>query len=125
MTGTVVLERVENAALAAVLGWFLWSAGAEPWPIAVVLILPDPSVAGYLMGPRIGVVGYNLAHWMALPLALGPGTVILRPGEIVPAHLVAMIWLLHIAVDRAMGYGLKLPSGFRDTHLCQVWRGDQ
>jgi hypothetical protein len=28
-----------------------------------------------------------------------------------------LIWIIHIGVDRAIGYGLKYPSGFRDTHL--------
>jgi hypothetical protein len=30
---------------------------------------------------------------------------------------VALIWLAHIGLDRALGYGLKYGSGFRDTHL--------
>ena len=32
----------------------------------------------------------------------------------------ALIWLTHIGVDRAVGYGLKYPSGFKDTHLQRV-----
>ncbi|WP_415635615.1 DUF4260 family protein, partial [Paracoccus aminovorans] len=27
-----------------------------------------------------------------------------------------------IGIDRALGYGLKLPSGFRDTHLGRIGR---
>ena len=30
-----------------------------------------------------------------------------------------LIWLTHIGVDRALGYGLK-PTGFKDTHLQRV-----
>ncbi len=30
---------------------------------------------------------------------------------------IALIWLTHIGVDRALGYGLRYPSGFKDTHL--------
>jgi hypothetical protein len=33
---------------------------------------------------------------------------------------VALIWLTHIGVDRAIGYGLKYPTRFKDTHLQRV-----
>ena len=35
----------------------------------------------------------------------------------------ALILLAHIAVDRALGYGLKRSTGFKDTHLGQIGRG--
>jgi len=37
-------------------------------------------------------------------------------------HAVAtpLILLTHIGVDRAIGYGLKDPTGFKDTHLQRV-----
>jgi hypothetical protein len=31
-----------------------------------------------------------------------------------------LIWLAHIGGDRALGYGLKYPTGFEDTHLQRV-----
>jgi hypothetical protein len=33
---------------------------------------------------------------------------------------IGLIWLAHIGVDRTVGYGLKYPSGFKDTHLQRV-----
>lgn len=36
------------------------------------------------------------------------------------ARAVALIWLLHIGFDRAIGYGLKYPSSFKETHLGRV-----
>ncbi len=30
---------------------------------------------------------------------------------------IAMIWLAHIGIDRALGYGLKYNAGFHCTHL--------
>jgi hypothetical protein len=27
---------------------------------------------------------------------------------------------VHIGIDRAIGYGLKYPTGFKDTHLQRV-----
>lgn len=38
------------------------------------------------------------------------------------AMAVALIWIAHIAVDRALGYGLKLSSSFQDTHLGRIGR---
>ena len=35
----------------------------------------------------------------------------------------ALILLAHIAADRALGYGLKYATGFKDTHLGQIGRG--
>ncbi len=35
---------------------------------------------------------------------------------------VALIWIGHIGVDRLLGYGLKLPTGFQDTHLGRIGR---
>jgi hypothetical protein len=32
----------------------------------------------------------------------------------------ALIWLAHIGMDRALGYGLKYPTTFKDTHLGHV-----
>ena len=36
------------------------------------------------------------------------------------AAKVALIWLAHIGMDRLLGYGLKYPSAFKDTHLQRV-----
>jgi hypothetical protein len=36
----------------------------------------------------------------------------------------ALILLAHIAADRALGYGLKHASGFKDTHLGRIGAGD-
>jgi hypothetical protein len=33
---------------------------------------------------------------------------------------VGLIWTTHIGVDRAIGYGLKYRTGFKDTHLQRV-----
>jgi hypothetical protein len=35
-----------------------------------------------------------------------------------PALLaIAIIWFSHIVFDRLLGYGLKYPAHFKDTHL--------
>jgi hypothetical protein len=36
------------------------------------------------------------------------------------ATKIALIWLAHIGADRLLGYGLKYPTAFKDTHLSRV-----
>jgi hypothetical protein len=38
-----------------------------------------------------------------------------------PAALpLALIWTAHLGFDRALGFGLKYPTRFKDTHLNPV-----
>lgn len=32
----------------------------------------------------------------------------------------SLLRVVHIGFDRALGYGLKYPTGFKDTHLQRV-----
>jgi hypothetical protein len=112
-----VLLRVEGAALfgAAVVLYF-WAD--YPWWLLLVLALaPDLSMLGYLAGPRAGSVVYDAAHTTLLPIALGVVGVL---GEADVAVQLALIWLAHIGADRMIGYGLKYPTHFKDTHLQRV-----
>jgi hypothetical protein len=36
--------------------------------------------------------------------------------------VIALIWLAHIGLDRALGYGLKLTTAFGETHLGRIGR---
>jgi Domain of unknown function (DUF4260) len=88
------------------------------WLLLVVLILaPDLSMLGYLGGPRVGALVYDVVHTYAGPVALG---VVGVRGGYETALQIALIWLAHIGVDRLLGYGLKYPAGFKDTHLQRV-----
>ena len=42
------------------------------------------------------------------------------PSELRMYAILALIWVAHIGMDRLMGYGLKYPSAFKDTHLQHV-----
>jgi hypothetical protein len=85
------------------------------WLLFAVLILaPDLSMLFYLAGPRVGAVAYNAVHTLIAPAVLAAaGWALSLP----PATALALILLAHIAADRALGYGLKRASGFKDTHL--------
>jgi hypothetical protein len=90
----------------------------HPWWLFLLLVLaPDLSIAGYAAGVRIGALVYDVAHTYVLPVALSVVGVVTNAED---AVAVGLIWLTHIGVDRAVGYGLKYPTGFKDTHLQRV-----
>jgi len=111
--------RLEWAAMAvAAVVFYAWS-GISWWLFAVLILAPDLSMLGYLGGPRIGAIAYNAMHILILPVLL------LLVGYLsghAAAIAVALIWIAHIAIDRALGYGLKLSTGFQDTHLGRIGR---
>ena len=74
-------------------------------------------MVGYLAGRTIGAAAYNAAHTYLLPVAVA-AIGVLTHSDI--AIQLGLIWLTHIGVDRAMGYGLKYPTAFKDTHLQRV-----
>jgi Domain of unknown function (DUF4260) len=111
--------RLEGAAACAASAALYVHAGFS-WPLFAVLFLaPDLAMLGYFAGARIGAGAYNVAHTYALPLPLA--LFVFLAGR--PAILaVALIWIAHIGFDRALGYGLKYPTAFGDTHLGRVGR---
>ncbi len=82
--------------------------------LAVLALAPDPSMLGYLAGPRVGSLSYNVVHTYTLPLALGA---LGAWTGIRAALLVALIRAGHVGADRLLGYGLKFDSGFKNTPL--------
>jgi hypothetical protein len=112
-----LILRLEGLALLAA-GVFAFSTtGQSWWLFAILFLVPDVSFAAYLFGPRIGAAGYNLLHATVLPLTVGIGGLFLSSSI---AIAIATIWLSHIGFDRALGYGLKYPSAFQDTHLGRI-----
>ncbi|WP_415910196.1 DUF4260 domain-containing protein [Oleiharenicola sp. Vm1] len=96
-----------------------------PWLwFAVFFLAPDLSLLGYLAGPRAGAWSYNLAHsYAGAGLLVAAGLLAPRDGPAAAALLAAgLIAAAHIGFDRALGYGLKSPAGFRFTHLGRIGR---
>lgn len=106
--------RVEGLVVLAIsLGSYLALDGPL-WLLLLVAVAPDISMLGYLAGPRIGSLTYNVVHAYVLPLTVGSYAV-WAEGHV--ALLVSLIWAGHIGADRLFGYGLKFESGFKETHL--------
>jgi hypothetical protein len=92
----------------------------HPLWLLPLLLAPDLSMLGYVRGPAVGAATYNLVHNLALALGL------LAVGWLAAINSLALAGALlvaHVGMDRALGYGLKLPTDFRDTHLGRIGRG--
>ena len=88
------------------------------WILLVVLLLaPDLSAVGYAWSTSAGTLSYDLAHTEIWPVGLAVIGAI--AGEALLTQI-GLIWLMHIGGDRLLGYGLKYPTGFKDTHLQRV-----
>ena len=104
--------------MALLLATNLYAHEKRSWLVfAVLFVAPDVSFAGYIAGPRIGAALYNVAHSYVGPLLLAT-----LPSAGTGLTL-ALVWGAHIGFDRALGYGLKYPSGFCDTHLGAIGQG--
>jgi hypothetical protein len=109
-----VLIRLEGLT-AAVLAAALYAFHGDGWLwFAVLFLVPDLSMLGYLAGPRLGAAAYNLVHTYTTAGVLAGLGVVTGDGWLVSC---ALILAAHIGVDRLLGYGLKYPTGFTDTHL--------
>jgi len=111
------LLRAEGVAVAVAAVALYFHADYPWWPLVALVLAPDLSMVGYLAGPRIGAAAYDAAHTYVLPVALAAIGLMVDADT---AIQLGLIWLTHIGVDRAVGYGLKYPTDFKDTHLQRV-----
>lgn len=120
MSGSVrLLLRLEGllVLLVAVLLYRRMDGG---WLLFLLLFLvPDLSMAGYLRDRLAGAWCYNAAHTYLAPGLLAAGGWL---AGVPVATLLALVWAAHIGFDRVLGYGLKFPTGFGDTHLGRIGR---
>jgi hypothetical protein len=112
-----VLLRLEGLAALGLSVLLYAREDASWWLFALLFLAPDVAALAYLAGPRAGSVAYNAVHTYVAPVVLGGAGLLADAG---PAVALALIWAAHIGMDRALGYGLKYSSAFKDTHLQRV-----
>jgi hypothetical protein len=81
---------------------------------ALLFLVPDVSMVGYLSSARTGAAIYNAIHTYIGPLLLAGYSVGTAHHT---ALLLSLIWIAHVGFDRMLGFGLKYPTRFKDTHL--------
>jgi hypothetical protein len=115
-----LLLRLEGLALALICIWVYKNFHQSWWLFAALILAPDLSMLGYLAGPRIGAAIYNAVHsWLTVVILFFAAWYLL--GDNFSLSLPVILGA-HIGIDRALGFGLKLPSGFKDTHLGPIGR---
>ena len=112
-----VLLRLEGAALliGSIITYIQLQASGLMF--ALLILAPDLSMLGYLAGVKIGSAMYNLIHIDLWPIALIVFGLASANFSVIP---IGLIWLAHIGGDRLLGFGLKYPTEFKDTHLQRV-----
>ena len=106
--------RVEGAAVMLASGLaFQTLDGSWVW-FAILFLLPDLFMIGYLKDRRVGAVVYNTAHTYLAPSLLVGLWLMMPEPEILR---IAAVWTAHIGLDRMLGYGLKYRTAFKHTHL--------
>ena len=104
------IQRMESLSLALLALGAYWVNGASWWLFAILILAPDLSFLGYLKSPRFGAYLYNALHsWIGVVLLATIAWFVGWP----LGFSVALIWAVHIGVDRALGFELKSPSAVR------------
>ncbi|MBK8988857.1 MAG: DUF4260 domain-containing protein [Chloroflexi bacterium] len=114
------LIRIEELLLAVLAFYLFLGLDYAWWWFPVLFLLPDLSMIGYLLGPRVGAWTYNVVHHKGVAVAL---FVLGGYGQVPWLQLVGLILLGHSCLDRVFGYGLKYTDSFQHTHLGQIGRG--
>ncbi|MBI1282375.1 MAG: DUF4260 family protein [Anaerolineaceae bacterium] len=91
--------------------------GGSIWLFLALILVPDLSALGYLANVRVGSITYNLIHFYVWPIVLAGAAFAFNQPTLL---LIALIWFAHIGADRALGFGLKYPTEFKDTHMQRV-----
>lgn len=109
--------RVESGVLFGASIWLYALQGIDWWWYPVLLLVPDVFMVGYLANTTLGAVMYNIGHSLIPGIALVVGGLALHsPWSIA----LGAIWLGHVGMDRAVGYGLKYHDSFKHTHLSEL-----
>lgn len=114
----VIIQRILGGAIAYIAAVVFGDLGIGWYWLPIMFVLYDISIGGYIKNPTLGAAVYNVGHSFLFPgalLVLGfmfdQNTALL---------FISSTWLFHIGVDRALGYGLKTPQGFRHTDLGDI-----
>lgn len=98
------------------------------WVILAAFLVFDLSMLGYVRSPAAGAVSYNAVHNYVWPAVLALFALVAAsasPTFSTLAGVLACAWAFHVGVDRALGFGLKLPDAFTHTHLGRFGRRDE
>lgn len=84
------------------------------WLYPILYLAPDVAMIGYLANNKIGATLYNIGHSKTLAIIIAIiGFIISNDALLISG----IILFGHSSMDRMFGFGLKLNTGFKHTHL--------
>lgn len=87
------------------------------WWFIGLFLAPDISMLGYVINNKTGAFCYNLFHHLGLAIILYiAGTAFHLPY----VQMIGALLFSHSSFDRILGYGLKYPDSFQNTHLGKI-----
>jgi hypothetical protein len=119
MNAMKTLIKIEELSLTLVSFYLFLGLEYTWWWFLVLFLIPDLSMLGYLLGPKVGAWTYNLAHHKGIAVVL---FVLGGSLQMQWLQLVGLIMLGHSSFDRILGYGLKYTDSFQHTHLGRIGR---
>jgi hypothetical protein len=111
-----LLQAEGVAVFAAALALYI-DADFSILALALLFLAPDLAFIAFLIDPRAGAIVYDLVHVEVWPVLLGAYGAL--AGEQLAVQI-ALIWLAHLGLDRAVGYGLRYPDAPGESHLDRV-----
>jgi len=98
------LIKLEEFALVALSLYLFLALDYAWWWFPLLFFVPDASLIGYLINPKMGAAAYNLIHHKALAILfylLGSFT------QLPALQLTGLIMFGHSSFDRILGFGLQ------------------
>jgi hypothetical protein len=120
MKRIISLEYLFAAVFVAI--FFVTVGGFDWWWLLVLFIVFDVSMVGYLMSNHMGALTYNIGHSIIGPTLLASIYIVTNNQILL---FITLLWLFHIFVDRALGYGMKHTKGFDHTHLGKIGKASK
>ena len=110
----ILFQRVEGLVLFLLMTTLYFVLKGDLWRFVLLFAAIDLSLIGYLLGPRVGAVVYNLGHNLAGPLLCITIGVLSYTTFGLAAF--GLIWLAHIGFDRALAdWNLNYRTGWRNA----------
>ena len=98
------LIRFEEFALVILSLYLFLALDYAWWWFPLLFFVPDVSLIGYVLNPKVGAITYNFIHHKALAVLLYVfGSFIRLPA----LHLSGLILLGHSSFDRVLGFELQ------------------
>ncbi|WP_419868338.1 DUF4260 domain-containing protein [Chryseobacterium sp. CT-SW4] len=109
--------KLEYAAFLILGIWAFMQTQFSWWWLAALFFAPDISMLGYAVNNKMGAFFYNLFHHFGIAIILYLAGILLALPYL---SMIGTVIFSHSAFDRLLGYGLKYPDSFHNTHLGKI-----